>query len=398
MPSEHQDAWRVITLVRNGLQRLAENRLRNQADKYASINPMLQRLSTLSRGYDHACRRRFTGACRRLEPRIADQIRQLTHELQGLMAGRHAPQASLIHQPPTALPSPSFLLAELDQIESEFGSWEVLKGGSSLYVSTDPITLEGIHLDAFEIELRLDAFDRLDMEQPLSIHALDPNWASGADDVPHPHVRDERLCTGDATTILTQALREGRLADYLLIVRQTLTTYNPDSPHVALDDWDGIPCHDCGCSMTDDNRSVCERCDYSFCEDCFGCCQSCALYLCYGCLTSCRFCKDETCRECMKPCPECGQACCPGCFEEELCPECFEAHQQKESDHDDQPKQEIEETQDDENTCSQPSPPELSETPATPEVPDTQEASDIGFARYNQTSTIQPLAVDGGGT
>ncbi|MFN3166396.1 MAG: hypothetical protein ACE37H_04955 [Phycisphaeraceae bacterium] len=384
MPSEHQDAWRVIQLVRNGLKQLAEQRVRRQADQYASLNPLLQRLSALSRSYDYACRCRFTGACRRLEPRIADQARQLTHQIQSLMAGRDAPQTLALQNPPPALPSPSFLLAELEQIESEFGSWEILHRDHSLYVRTDPITLEGIQLGAFEIELRLDALDRLDVEQPLNIQPLDPNWASGADDVPHPHVRDERLCTGDATVILTQALREGRLADYFLIVKQILETYNPDSPHIALEDWDGTPCHDCGCSMSDDNRSVCEDCNESFCEDCFGCCQSCALYLCFGCLSTCQFCEDSTCPECMKSCPECGQSCCPGCLEDELCPDCYE---QKESNDDDQ----------------EPQPPESPETSATPQAQEDSETTKavpaipaLAFAGTASQPAGTALALDGG--
>lgn len=390
MPIKHEDAWLVAKLVRDGLQRLAKDRLRKRSDSYASLNPILQRLSQLSRSYDHACRRCFTGACKRLEPRLAEQMRLLTQQLQHVTTAHHASIASCLSNPDD-LPSPSFLLAELQQIEDEFGSWEVLPGQRSLFVTTDPITLEGIQLGSFEIELCLDGLDRLHMEQPLKIQALEPNWASGADDVPHPHVRDERLCTGDATSILTQSLREGRLADYLLIVRNVLQTYNPDSPHVALEDWDGIPCFDCGSSMHTDDRSVCELCERDFCEDCFGCCQSCTLYLCYGCLTSCRFCEDETCRDCMKACPECGELCCPGCFEDELCPECYEHQEQKELDDDDSEEDQEQETIQSPQT-------QIQATQAIPNTasPQEQAVSALSLAGEVEPSAHTRLALDGG--
>ena len=340
MTSQQQDAWLVIKSVRDALRQLAKNRCRNRADTYASLNPTIQRLASLSRGYDQACRRGYDGACHRLEPRIIEQARQLAQQLSQVSVGHHASQGPSNPEARDPLPTPAFLLAELQQIEAEFGGWEVLKGQRSLFVTTEPISLEGMQLGRFEIELCLYSIDLLEQEQPLRIHALDPNWANGADDVPHPHVRDRRLCTGDATNLLKQALYEGRLADYFLIVRQVLRTYNSDSPHVAIDDWDGVPCHDCGCSMNADDRYYCDGCEREFCDDCFGCCQGCSTTLCYGCLSTCRYCDDTTCESCLAIRSACEQSCCQGCLEDDLCPECYE---QKELDDDETQQEKSEE-------------------------------------------------------
>ena len=387
MPTQHKDAWLVIKLVRDGLQRLAKERLRNRSDSYASLNPILQRLSQLSRSYDHACRRCFTGACNRLEPRIAEQMRLLTQQIQHVSASHHASASSGPHTSDD-LPSPAFLLAELEQIESEFGDWQLASDQQSLFVTTDPITLEGILLGPFEIELCLNRLDQLQMEQPLRIHALEPNWASGSEEVSHPHVRNEILCTGDATSILTQALREGRLADYLLIVRNVLNTYNPDSPHVALAEWDGVPCHDCGCSMIADDRYYCDGCERDFCDECFGCCQGCSTAMCYSCLSSCSHCDDTTCESCLKQCSECEQSCCSGCLEDSLCPECYE---QKELDNDDSEEDQEPETIQSPQTqvqATQTNP--ITPSPQAPAIPA------VTFAGTTQPPASPGLDLDGG--
>lgn len=323
MPTPYKDAMFVIDRVRDGLRHLAQRQRRNRADDYATLKPMLHRLSALSRSYDIACRNGMAGACRRLDPRIGEQVSLLTQQLNhvGLRCAPVGP-ASLRDD---VLPSPGMLYEELKQIEAEFGGWQVLKGQQSLFVTTERVVLEGVSLGSFEIELKLYALDGLEVEQPLRIHALEPNWAAGAEDVPHPHVRDERLCAGEATAIMTAALREGRLADFFLIVRNVLNTYNPESPHVALEDWEGAPCEDCGRSLDSEGGSWCSGCERGdYCEDCFGCCETCSTYLCFSCLTTCAYCDDSTCEHCLRRCDECEQPCCRGCFEDDLCPDCFE--------------------------------------------------------------------------
>ena len=61
--------------------------------------------------------------------------------------------------------------------------------------------------------------------------ALDPHPAALNDAVTHPHVSDERLCTGDAGAAIQAALAAGRVFDFFTLVRSVLVTYNPESPY-----------------------------------------------------------------------------------------------------------------------------------------------------------------------
>ena len=110
--------------------------------------------------------------------------------------------------------------------------------------------------------------------QAFLIEALDPHPATESEGVTHPHVRDEMLCTGEASSSISAALEAGRIADFFLIVRSVLTTYNPESPYVSLDNWNGEPCVDCGYYLNDDNRYFCEECEEHFCDECMSGCPS----------------------------------------------------------------------------------------------------------------------------
>lgn len=389
MPSPYDDAMFVIERVREGLQQLAQRQRRNRADDYASLNPLLLRLSSLSRHYDLACRNGMAGACRRLDPRIKQQVGLLTQQLNhvGSRCNAHPNTSGQSPARNEDLPSPGMLYEELQQIEAEFGGWTVLKGQRSLFVTTERIVLDGINLGAFEIELCLYSLDTIGIEQPLRIHALEPNWAAGADDVPHPHVRDDRLCTGEASAIMTAALREGRLADYFLIVRNVLNTYNPDSPHIALEDWEGRPCDDCARSLDSDGGSWCSGCERGdYCEECMGCCEGCSTYLCFTCLSTCAFCDDSTCEHCLRRCDECEQTCCSGCLEDELCPNCFE---QKELNHDHQEEQQEANPQPVSIQEGQASPQtQRPQEQAPPEPSDSPDSPALTFVRH----AAQPIA------
>ena len=73
---------------------------------------------------------------------------------------------------------------------------------------------------------------------------------------------------------LQAALEVGRLCDFFLMVRQVLRTYNPDSPYVSLDNWEGKQCSDCGDFINEDCRCYCELCDRTYCEQCMSVCRS----------------------------------------------------------------------------------------------------------------------------
>ena len=54
------------------------------------------------------------------------------------------------------------------------------------------------------------------------------------------------LCEGEGRLPVLRALEQGRLLDFFLLVRNVLSTYNPDGAHLPLSRWRGAPCTDCG--------------------------------------------------------------------------------------------------------------------------------------------------------
>ena len=227
------------------------------------------------------------------------------------------------------------LAREFEQIDDEFGGWGYEAPGI-LLVATEPITLEEISLGVFEIRLNLENLGRHSRSHsPYEVVARQPNPATCNDAVTHPHVRDNELCEGDAAIPLRAALAEGRLCDFFMLVRSVLQTYNPHSPHVALDKWHGHPCHDCNDLM--DDTSYCQACDHDFCESCISYCRCCDDTRCLNCLDECPQCDARTCTSCMDDCGACGKPCCRDCLEDGTCPSCIKKEEpsHKETSHDD---------------------------------------------------------------
>ncbi|MCX6963421.1 MAG: hypothetical protein NTZ08_13390, partial [Verrucomicrobia bacterium] len=75
----------------------------------------------------------------------------------------------------------------------------------------------------------------------FDIVALEPNPASGRDEIVHPHVNGRDLCAGDAEGPVHRALDDGRIVEAFLMIRSVLTTYNRRSPYVSLEAWEGSP-------------------------------------------------------------------------------------------------------------------------------------------------------------
>ena len=203
-------------------------------------------------------------------------------------------------------------LAEVRQLEAEFDDVDVRWSDTAIRVVTEPVVLEDVYLGAFAIDFVWDRVGGLPGARCFDVIALDPHPAAGRDDVVHPHVRDGVLCSGDAQGPLGRALAAGRLADAFLLVRSVLLTYNSHSPHVALDEWNGFACAECGYRADDDDRSSCEACGVDLCESCSGCCAVCC---------------ETRCGQCTQSCDDCQTACCPGCLEttgagRSVCPEC----------------------------------------------------------------------------
>lgn len=207
------------------------------------------------------------------------------------------------------------LVADLRQLEDEFGTLELDWKGHAVAVTTEPVTLEGVHLGPFAIRFFWPRLAEHTDVACFDVLALDPNPAAANDLVTHPHVKDDSLCAGDATAPLRKALEQGRLADAFFLIRSVLMHYNVSSPYVPLEDWEGIGCEDCGRTVADDDRCSCDGCDQDFCDECMSSCVACDRSRCFRCLTRCDVCEEHCCSGCLQACAHSGRDCCPGCLQ-----------------------------------------------------------------------------------
>ncbi len=206
---------------------------------------------------------------------------------------------------------------DLVSLRDEFPEVAVEFSDSSVSVTTEPIVLEDIYLGPFEIKLSwANAGDSLGYE----VLARDPHPPTTAEDVTHPHIESDHLCEGDGSMPIRQALQQGRLADFFLIVRQILATYNSGSAYVQLDQWSGQSCSDCGGHYDDDSGVCCPECESEICDGCSRDCGSCASYYCGECISICGQCSDQTCNSCLRTCSGCDEPICEGCLK--ICSRC----------------------------------------------------------------------------
>jgi len=89
--------------------------------------------------------------------------------------------------PQEKTPKLSLLVDELYQLQEEFGSIDFDKGKDSICIITDPITLDGVPLGPFKIQLGLDKLGELYNDRPYRVITLNPNPASTDNSVTHPH-------------------------------------------------------------------------------------------------------------------------------------------------------------------------------------------------------------------
>ncbi len=179
----------------------------------------------------------------------------------------------------------SNIYADLLALDDHFDQLDFDLRGRWISVSTEPITLEGIYLGPFDIQLDLQ---RIAGDCPYRIIAQDPHPCESRENVTHPHVMDEHLCEGDSRPAIRQALRQGRFLDFFTLVANGLRSYNSDSPFVGLEIWYGATCADCGVVMDEDDFYTCQKCDAAICNGCECCCSSCDESCCSDCIASVR--------------------------------------------------------------------------------------------------------------
>ena len=221
------------------------------------------------------------------------------------------------------IPKLSDIYAEIVQLENEFDDFSVDSANGKICVMTDHIELEGMDFGTFNIELNLREMVNLNKESSYRVVAQEPNRAGTEYEVTHPHVSHNRLCEGDGYNTIRKALTQGRLTDFFMIVENILKTYNPESPYVSLEDWDGTPCYSCGYNVSGDDSYYCECCDRDFCSECSTYCQKCDTTICLGCSYECPECNEPICDGCKATCKDCEEEFCSDCVNEDgYCESC----------------------------------------------------------------------------
>jgi len=173
------------------------------------------------------------------------------------------------------------LYEDLDALFEEFPEVDYDFKSHQLQVTTDPVVLEGVELGPFQIVLE---WNQLGHRKCYHIIACDARPAQSDEKMVHPHLNHESLCEGDGAMPIKQALEQGRILDFFILVRQILITYNPGSAYLAVERWYGSPCQSCSSLVDDDDYYCCRMCSDGVCRDCSGSCYSCCESCCLGCL------------------------------------------------------------------------------------------------------------------
>ena len=142
--------------------------------------------------------------------RLAAQVHQ--SQLSGIIRAMCDVASTLrVHwlERPAQLPGLNDLFAELRQLQTEFGEVNIQSAPPTVAVETDSITLEGVKLGRFQIKLDWPRLEILASCDCFDVIALDPNPPASDSSVTHPHVKDDRLCAGDATVPIQSALEQG---------------------------------------------------------------------------------------------------------------------------------------------------------------------------------------------
>jgi hypothetical protein len=322
-------AAKVLGALENHLSN-PESALQTAAQQVRADARLLKKpLKTLS----VARRYRWSVASAHLQEAVISRLRQIYESAGCALEQVRSP--SLYHTPTLR-----DVYEEIGQLESEFDNLKLNLKSGVISAETEAIELEGVYLGPFRIKLDLADLGRRISTGVFLVEALDPQPAASDSETVHPHVQGEHLCAGDATLPVTNALREGRLADAFLAINSVLHTYNAGSPYVALDDWFGVKCSDCGELVDEDSSYTCDGCGSTICDSCSCCCDQCGQVYCGTCLE--RTDKPEftcLCEHCRGTCRECQKLVASKSLKYGLCPTCFKQHQtqEKENTHDQLP-------------------------------------------------------------
>jgi len=334
--NKYKNKIRLANMLLDALCELKRTKLQHMQSKLEEFNCKCTEAAKDSHLFYAAINRGWFRSAGKIKARLTRNLNDLFYHLQRFK--------ELVIADETRLPKLSDIFAELSQIDQELGEYQFDLKKNTISVITDSITLDDITFGPFEIKLLIDRVDKLCTETPYGIIALEPNPAGADSSVTHPHVSSETLCEGDGHVAILKALEQGRLCDFFTMIISILQTYNPDSPYVSLDDWQGISCYDCGYTVSGDDCYYCECCDRDYCTQCSTYCRMCDTTICLGCAYECPACNEPVCKSCTAACKECEETFCKDCLTEEgLCQSC-EDNRKENSDEEQESKSEIAET------------------------------------------------------
>ncbi len=277
----------------------------------------------------------WQAATAQLQDQYVSELECLTNQLRNRIA-------VLQNSERRAPPALCELYADLTVLAADYDDFTL--DGPVVCVTTEPITLEGIKLGPFRIGLDLD---HLDADVPYSIEALEPNPAASNDETTHPHVHGSRLCAGEGRAAINAALADGRLLDFFVLVDRVLHNYSRGAGYVELSDWFGTPCHDCDCTVGEDEGVSCYGCEERLCGDCYVVCGGCSESFCTGCIDRCGRCEEYACSGCLARCERCRREVCESCREGELCETCREELLEEEEEEEEDAEEESTSSTDD---------------------------------------------------
>jgi hypothetical protein len=289
---------------------------------HCSINGW-SRVTRLHRLLAEASQKGWQVAAEILRRRLAAAIRDARQELNDVEHGLEDERRTVL--------SSGEILAEMRALGSELGSVQFDLPNKEIRVTTEPIELDGQYLGPFSIEL---SFLRGRGNEPgrYRVIACDPQPAACNSEVTHPHVSGEVLCEGEGYASIRRCLGSGRLFDFFVIVLNILRTYNAGSAYVSIEQWQGVSCHGCGDTLSEDEGVRCTRCEAQSCGECSTYCSICESDYCQECTVRCPGCNDWYCAGCLTPCENCSTELCTQCLNDQsLCGECHEKKAEEES-------------------------------------------------------------------
>ena len=328
--NKYKNKTRLANMLLDALCELKKTRLQHIQSKFEEFNCKCTEAAKDSHLFYEAVNRGWFRSAEKIKTRVNRNIIDFSYHLQRFK--------DLINTDETKLPKLSDIFAELSQIDQDVGEYQFDLKENTISVITESISLDDITFGPFEIKLLIDHVDKLYTETPYGVIALEPNPAGADSSVTHPHVSSETLCEGDGHVAIRKALEQGRFCDFFTMIVNILQTYNPDSPYISLDDWEGISCYDCGYTVSGDECYYCEYCDRDYCAQCSTCCQMCDTTICMGCAYACPSCNEPVCRECTAKCKDCDETFCKDCLTENgICKDCEE---QRKDNQDEEQKEE----------------------------------------------------------